>query len=109
MTEKYKCHWCNEDLQNGISYSLECKKCKFCCMSFDKYGHIDKYIFRLFENGKDYQIYQNTYGKAHICIRDKYGNYFQPLMNADMKLEFKDGIPQVYKMFEKFMTYLTFK
>lgn len=105
---KYKCHYCGEILSNGYHYSLECFNCENCKIAFDKNGEITFYHFKFFEDGKDY-VMSKLKGSSRVYLIDntrflkrKY------LIDVISQLQIEDGMPQVYKLFEKLKKYILF-
>lgn len=112
---KFKCHWCEEILKNGEIYSLECKNCDSCKIKFDRSGKVVSFIFDVIENGKIYQLdkplssrYAPKNIRQQVNLYIKKNGYNLILFQAEANLEFKDGIPQVQKMFNKLKIYNTF-
>jgi hypothetical protein len=111
---KIKCHWCGEPLKNGANYSLECE-CGSCSISFNRKGIPTAYLFKLFEQGKDYCIYKSSYSKE-TCLAIANGKILfenkpwslKNLIMVQTDLQFENGMPQVYRLFEKLKTYIVF-
>ena len=119
---KYFCNFCGEQLRPGYSYTVECE-CKNCYLFFSKDGLVG-YRFYFFEDGVDWCILKkpsekDTFlfnrpngtswkvGKAHPEY-DNYGLIDKPLISGKFNLIFDNGVPQVYKLFEKMKNLIVF-
>lgn len=104
---KYKCHFCEKVLGNGVFYTLECE-CGNCSILFDKMGNISSYLFSFFdEKGKYYNIIKSQIETGTTLY---VGQWFKlkHVITIDLTVPIEDGMPQVYKFFEKLQKYVLF-
>ncbi len=105
ITMIYKCHWCELPLKPGINSTLECS-CGHCSISFHSNGNVSSYKFHIFEDNKNYLI-ESYHGKdIRLYQKNKYN--VVRLLDIESNLEFENGIPQVYKLFNKMKNLLLF-
>lgn len=114
---RYKCHYCSEFLKPGMNYTLECD-CGNCNIGFEKSGKVNSFLVAFFEKGKDFFLLKSkdsekiSYGyKKGLYIEkpmDKspfFKSYFlqsEFVLQVETSLQFdEEGVPQVYKLWEK--------
>lgn len=106
---RYKCHYCESPLNNGIIYTLYCKNCGRCSITLDnKSGKITSYNFSIFENGRDTNIIriENNYKPRSYCIYN--GEYISIPLNIPIQLD-ETNTPLVYDLWDKIKILILFK
>lgn len=114
---RYKCHYCSAFLKPSANYTLECD-CNNCSLGFEKSGNVDSFLLALFEKGKDIFLLKSkdsdkvSYGyKKAVSVTDHHYKspfnksfYFQSefVLQVETSLQFdEEGVPQVYKLWER--------
>jgi hypothetical protein len=112
---RYKCHYCGEFLKPGLHYTLECE-CGNCNLGFEKTGQLDCFQVAFFEKGKDIFLFKSKHDKNIFYGFKKYSSslskigpfsksvYAIPeiILQVDTALQFdEEGVPQIYKLWEK--------
>lgn len=119
---KYFCHYCGNQLRPGYNYTVECN-CRNCYLFFNKDG-LAAYRFYFFEGGSDWCILKKPSDKNSFLFekhRNSFGRYdgdphqeYVPyadenaMVKGNFTILFDNGVPQVYKLFEKMKNLVVF-